>query len=102
MLDQIMDFFLLLAFPGFSVEINHLQYQQEISLFPPKARKDMILLTDRPPNLETPLKYFLQDYTPNDVFFCSMAFTGTTQSYQRGYFPACAFMERLTNRWLFR
>ena len=27
------------------------------------------LLTDRPPNLETPLKYFLLDYTPNNVFF---------------------------------
>jgi len=34
-----------------------------------EGKKDMILLTDRPPNLETPLKYFLQDYTPNDVFF---------------------------------
>ncbi len=29
----------------------------------------MRLLTDRPPNLETPLKYFLLDYTPNNVFF---------------------------------
>ena len=29
----------------------------------------MILLTDRPYNLETPLKYFLEDFTPNDVFF---------------------------------
>lgn len=34
------------------------------------AEKDsMLLLTDRPPNLETPLKYFLLDYTPNNVFF---------------------------------
>lgn len=34
------------------------------------ADKDsMLLLTDRPPNLETPLKYFLLDYTPNNVFF---------------------------------
>ncbi|MBG9375276.1 molybdopterin-dependent oxidoreductase [Panacibacter sp. DH6] len=34
------------------------------------AGKDsMLLLTDRPPNLETPLKYFLLDYTPNNVFF---------------------------------
>ena len=32
-------------------------------------KKEMLLLTDRPPNLETPLKYFLQDFTPNDVFF---------------------------------
>ena len=32
-------------------------------------KNDMILLTDRPLNLETPLHYFLSDYTPNDVFF---------------------------------
>ncbi len=32
-------------------------------------KKPLKLLTDRPPNLETPLKYFLQDFTPNDVFF---------------------------------
>jgi len=29
----------------------------------------MLFLTDRPPNLETPLRYFLYDYTPNSVFF---------------------------------
>lgn len=34
---------------------------------PEKA--EMLLLTGRPPNLETPLVYFLQDFTPNDVFF---------------------------------
>jgi len=39
-------------------------------MFVSPAEKDsMLLLTDRPPNLETPLKYFLQDYTPNNVFF---------------------------------
>ena len=27
------------------------------------------LLTDRPPQLETPLPYFLQDFTPNEAFF---------------------------------
>ena len=32
-------------------------------------KTEMLLLTDRPPNLETSLKYFLQDFTPNDVFF---------------------------------
>ena len=32
-------------------------------------KKDMILLTDRPPQLETPLKIFRQDITPNDYFF---------------------------------
>src|SRR6478609_8647907 len=39
-------------------------------MFVSPAEKDsLLLLTDRPPNLETPLKYFLQDYTPNSVFF---------------------------------
>lgn len=33
------------------------------------GKDSLLLLTDRPPNLETPLKYFLQDYTPNSVFF---------------------------------
>ncbi|MEP7168969.1 MAG: hypothetical protein ABI855_06315, partial [Bacteroidota bacterium] len=33
------------------------------------GKKGMILLSDRPPNLETPLRYFKDDYTPNDVFF---------------------------------
>ena len=34
-----------------------------------EGKKEMILLTDRPVNLETPLHYFQLDYTPNDVFF---------------------------------
>jgi sulfite dehydrogenase (cytochrome) subunit A len=34
-----------------------------------KGKKPLRLLTDRPPNLETPLHYFQYDYTPNDVFF---------------------------------
>jgi len=29
----------------------------------------MILLTDRPPQLETPIHYFRQDLTPNEAFF---------------------------------
>jgi DMSO/TMAO reductase YedYZ molybdopterin-dependent catalytic subunit len=35
--------------------------------FPEKT--DLILLTDRPPNLETPLKYFRDDITSNEAFF---------------------------------
>src|SRR5438045_708926 len=35
--------------------------------FPEKT--DLILLTDRPPQLETPLKYFRTDLTPNDAMF---------------------------------
>lgn len=34
-----------------------------------EGKAPLRLLTDRPYNLETPLRYFLQDLTPNDVFF---------------------------------
>ena len=39
----------------------------QLARFPEKT--DLILLTDRPPQLETPVKYFQQDLTPNDAFF---------------------------------
>jgi sulfite dehydrogenase (cytochrome) subunit A len=39
----------------------------EMARFPEKT--DLILLTDRPPQLETPIKYFRQDLTPNEGFF---------------------------------
>ena len=32
-------------------------------------KKEMYLMTDRPPQLETPLKIFRQDITPNEYFF---------------------------------
>ena len=44
------------------------------------GKKEMILLTDRPPNLETPLKYFKLDYTPNDVFFVRWHLSGLPES----------------------
>src|SRR6201993_3641304 len=37
-----------------------------LARFPEKT--EMILLTDRPPQLETPLHYFRQDLTPNEAF----------------------------------
>ena len=39
----------------------------DLARFPEKT--EMILLTDRPPQLETPLHYFRQDLTPNEAFF---------------------------------
>src|SRR5690349_14980337 len=39
----------------------------QLMRFPEKT--DLILVTDRPPNLETPLKYFRDDLTPNEAFF---------------------------------
>lgn len=40
---------------------------QTLVRYPQKT--DLILLTDRPPQLETPLRYFATDLTPNDAFF---------------------------------
>jgi DMSO/TMAO reductase YedYZ molybdopterin-dependent catalytic subunit len=42
--------------------------------FPEK--EDLILLTDRPPQLETPLHYFRQDLTPNSAFFVRWHLSG--------------------------
>lgn len=42
----------------------------------PEGKDSLLLLTDRPPNLETPLKYFLEDYTPNKVFFVRWHLSG--------------------------
>ena len=46
--------------------------------FPEKA--EMILLTDRPPQLETPLHYFRQDLTPNEAFFVRWHLEGVPTS----------------------
>lgn len=41
--------------------------QREMARFPEKA--ELIMLTDRPPQLETPVKYFETDLTPNEAFY---------------------------------
>ncbi len=45
-----------------------------------QAKKEMIVLTDRPPNIETPLSYFKEDFTPNDVFFVRWHLSGMPAS----------------------
>ena len=40
---------------------------EQLVRFPEKT--DLILRTDRPPQLETPLRYFRQDLTPNEAFY---------------------------------
>jgi DMSO/TMAO reductase YedYZ molybdopterin-dependent catalytic subunit len=40
------------------------------------GKKPLKLLSDRPPNFETPLRYFLLDLTPNDVFFVRWHLSG--------------------------
>ncbi len=49
--------------------VNTEQELPKGTLVTAREKKPLLLLTDRPPNLETPLKYFLKDFTPNDVFF---------------------------------
>jgi DMSO/TMAO reductase YedYZ molybdopterin-dependent catalytic subunit len=46
----------------------------QLARYPEK--KDLILLTDRPPQLETPLDYFRTDLTPNDAFFVRWHLSG--------------------------
>ena len=46
--------------------------------FPEK--EELIMLTDRPPQLETPLFYYRQDLTPNEAFFVRWHFSGIPTS----------------------
>jgi sulfite dehydrogenase len=46
--------------------------------FPGKT--DLILRTDRPPQLETPLRYFVNDLTPNEAFYVRWHFEGIPTS----------------------
>jgi len=50
----------------------------ELVSYPQKT--DLILLTDRPPQLETPLRYFTTDLTPNDAFFVRWHLSGVPTS----------------------
>jgi len=43
-------------------------------------KENLILLTDRPPQLETPLHYFRQDLTPNSAFFVRWHLSGLPTS----------------------
>ena len=47
---------------------------RQLVAYPQKT--DLILLTDRPPQLETPLRYFRTDLTPNDAFFVRWHLSG--------------------------
>lgn len=50
------------------------------------GKKELILLTDRPPNLETPLHYFTLDFTPNDVFFVRWHLAGIPSAVDKNEF----------------
>jgi DMSO/TMAO reductase YedYZ molybdopterin-dependent catalytic subunit len=51
-----------------------------------EGKKGMILLTDRPPNFETPLRYFKEDYTPNNGFFVRWHLSGLPSSIDENTF----------------
>jgi len=50
----------------------------QMARYPQKT--DLILLTDRPPQLETPLRYFESELTPNDAFFVRWHLAGIPTS----------------------
>lgn len=51
---------------------------QSMARYPEKT--DLILLTDRPPQLETPVRYFAREITPNDAFFVRWHLAGIPTS----------------------
>lgn len=62
---------------GTELSVGELQ-SRELVRFPDKV--PLILLTDRPPQLETPLQYFFSDLTPNDAFFVRWHLSGIPTS----------------------
>jgi sulfite dehydrogenase len=57
----------LTALGGVPLEVLATPYERKLVRFPEKT--DLILLTSRPPQLETPLSYFKDLITPNDAVF---------------------------------
>src|SRR5207245_11454613 len=58
--------------------VETLSTPPRLARFPEKT--EMILLTDRAPQLETPLHYFRQDLTPNEAFFVRWHLEGVPTS----------------------
>lgn len=57
----------ILAFSAFGSPLILLAEEKKRVVYPEK--KELILLTSRPPNLETPIHYFKELITPEDVLF---------------------------------
>ncbi|HZR17992.1 MAG TPA: molybdopterin-dependent oxidoreductase [Verrucomicrobiae bacterium] len=57
---------------------------EQLVRFPEKT--DLILRTDRPPQLETPLHYFREDLTPNNAFYVRWHLEGIPTSVDLGAF----------------
>src|SRR5438552_8452875 len=58
--------------------------QERLVGFPEKT--DLILRTDRPPQLETPLHYFRDDFTANEAFYVRWHLQGIPASIDPGVF----------------
>jgi sulfite dehydrogenase len=58
--------------------------REQLVRFPEKT--ELILRTDRPPQLETPLHYFLEDITPNEAFYVRWHLEGIPTSVDAGTF----------------
>lgn len=62
------------AEPGWTAS----EADRELIQFPGKG--ELVLRADRPPELETPLRWFQEDITPNDVFYVRWHLAGIPQS----------------------
>ena len=58
--------------------------EEQLVRFPEKT--ELILRTDRPPQLETPLRYFREDLTSNDAFYVRWHLEGIPTSVDAGAF----------------
>ena len=56
-----------LASPFLRTAAGEAPVVEKLVKFPEKL--ELILRTDRPPQLETPLRYFREDLTPNEAFY---------------------------------
>ncbi len=66
----------LTAVGGFPADL--FAYKRRMAKFPEKT--DLILLTSRPPQLETPLSYFREMITPNEALFVRWHISGVPTS----------------------
>lgn len=67
-----------------AADLNPKRTLEQLVRFPEKT--DLILRTDRPPQLETPLRYFREDLTPNDAFYVRWHLEGIPTSVDLGAF----------------
>src|ERR1035438_9621463 len=76
---KMMKYILFIGLIGIIISCNSKEHKTPVNKgtmvrFPEKS--DMILFTDRPPQLETPLRVFRQDFTPNESFFVRWHLSG--------------------------